>query len=247
MSEPSISLPPKPRKRMTPVLLVTGGIAFFAVAFTLGGLTWRWLHRSNVNAVSQEEIRNHPAGETVEADDAELFNGADLEGWDFDPDIWSVRNGVIYGQQKRNGYGSSLFWHDADVADFELYFRFRLVRGNSGIYYRARQLANYDVGGYEFEIYTNKTGNLADNGTDREKRRLHRAESSAPPLDSEWHEGVIIANGPRLVHWLDGKALCVVEDTDPAAPRTGSIALAMSSGTIVEFKNIRLKRMRQAR
>jgi hypothetical protein len=157
-----------------------------------------------------------------------------------------VRDGVIYGYQKRGGYGSGLFWSDKNIADFELRFRFRLTRGNSGIYYRAAQLENFDVGGYEFEIYTNKTGNLADNGTDRVKRRLHVAQDAAP-IDSEWHEGVIIAAGPRLIHRMDGKIICGVEDTGPVAPRTGAIALAITSSTIVEFKDLRLNRTPMAR
>lgn len=246
MKEPPTIIPPRPKARAARLVVGLGVVAVFVLALTFGSLAWRWLHRSNGVTVSSVDSRT-PLSETVDAGEADLFNGTDLEGWDFDPAIWSVRNGVIYGQQKRAGYGSSLFWHDANVADFELHFRFRLVRGNSGIYYRATQLANFDVGGYEFEIYTNKTGNLADNGTDREKRRLHRAESSVPPLDSEWHEGVIIANGPRLVHWLDGKALCAVEDNYSGALRSGAIALAMSSGTIVEFRDIRLKRLLQTR
>jgi hypothetical protein len=247
MNEPPMILPPKPKTRLTLLLLGIGVIALFVFSLTLGGLAWWWLHRSNVVTVSPDGNWSHPAGETVGAGVTELFNGTDLEGWDFDPAVWSVRNGVIYGEQKRSGNARCLFWHDADLADFELRFRFRLVRGNSGICYRATRLANFDAGGYEFEIYTNKTGNLADVGTDRERRRLHRAESTAPPLDSEWHEGVIIANGPRLVHRLDGNVLCDVKDNDPAALRTGAIALNMSSGTIVEFKDLRSIRMRQTR
>jgi hypothetical protein len=178
-----------------------GIVAFVGLSLSLGGLTW-WLvtqarsARSSPAAEMQEQVTADfstrdgatIAGEKAVASVIELFNGHDLEGWDFDPDVWSVRNGVIYGHQKRGGYGSSLFWRDANLDDFELRFRFRLVRGNSGIYYRANRLANFDVGGYEFEVYTNRTGNLADNGTDRVKRRLHRAEA-AESIDAEWHEG----------------------------------------------------------
>ena len=60
-------------------------------------------------------------------------------------------------------------------------------------------------------------------------------------------ESEVSANGPRLVHRLDGNVLCDVKDNDPAALRTGAIALNMSSGTIVEFKDLRLIRMRQTR
>jgi hypothetical protein len=239
--------PPKPKTRSPLLLLGIGVIAFLVFSLTLGGFAWWWLHRSNVVTVSPDGNRSHPAGETVGAGATELFNGTDLGGWDFDPAAWSVRNGVIYGEQTRSGYASCLFWHDAGLGDFELRFRFRLVRGNSGIYYRATQLANFDVGGYEFDIYANKTGNLADIGSDRVRRQLYRAESTAPPLDSEWHEGVIIANGPHLVHRLDGNVLCDVTDDNPAALRAGTLALVMWGATTVEFKDLRLIRMSQPR
>jgi hypothetical protein len=236
MSESSITPPGAPKGRLPVFLIALGVVALMILSLSVGGLTW-WLLSRRPPGVVPAPGR----GAMSVASDAgftEIFNGRDLDGWDFDPAVWSVRDGVIYGRQIKGG---NLFWRSAEVEDFELRFRFRLVRGNSGIYYRARQLANFDVGGYEFEIYANKTGNLADNGSDRVKRRLHAVEA-ADSIDSEWHEGVIIATGPRLVHWLDGKVYCDVEDTDAAAPRKGFIALGAAGGTTVEFKDLRLKR-----
>ena len=227
-------------------LLAIGLVGFMVFALSFGGLVfWLLLRRDGPKTgVAKADSRmQDQAALPSAAPVIEMFNGRDLEGWDFDPSIWSVRNGVISGDQRRSGYGSSLFWRDT-VSDFELRFYFRLLRGNSGIYYRAKRLANFDVGGYEFEIFTNKTGNLADNGTDRTKRRLYRADDAEAPIDSEWHEGVIIATGARLVHILDGKTLCDVEDADPAAPRTGTIAFANSASGTVEFKDLRLKRLK---
>jgi 3-keto-disaccharide hydrolase len=130
------------------------------------------------------------------------------------------------------------------VDNFELHFQFRLVRGNSGVYYRAQQLDKLDAGGYEFEIYTNRIGNLADNGPDREKRRLFYQDfDKAPKTDAEWHEGTVIANGGRLIHRLDGQELCQVEDTNGRAPRSGLLAFHLGSATVVEFRDIRLKRI----
>lgn len=228
--------------RSSAILLVIG---FLVLA--IGGLVLWMLDRNDSVPVVKVETPAESAQSSPGATDmtvTNLFNGVDLEEWDFDPAIWSVRNGVIHGKQTRGGYGSSLFWHEADLGDFELRFSFRLIRGNSGVYYRATMLDNFDVGGYEFEIYTNRVGNLSDNGTDRQKRRLYRTETDDPPIDSQWHEGVILATGRRLVHTLDGQVVCDVEDPYPAAPRTGAIALANGERTTVEFKDIRLKRVK---
>ena len=243
MSESPKPAPP-PKARLQLWLLAIGVVALMVFALSLGGLTYWLLTRRSAGPLPEHPDAGPVAVvQSAPADFTEMFNGRDLEGWDFDPEVWTIRDGVISGRQKRTGSGRALFWRDSDVADFELRFRFRLKWGNSGVAYRSTRLANFDVGGYEFEIYTNKSGNLANVGSDRERRRLHRAADSAEPIDSEWHEGVIIANGARLINMLDGKTLCDVEDTDPAAPRTGVIAFGMSTGTAIEFKDLRLKRM----
>ena len=63
-------------------------------------------------------------------------------------------------------------------------------------------------------------------------------------IDAEWHEAVITAIGTRLVHQIDGKVFCDVEDNDPAAPRKGHIVFGNAGGTTVDFKDIQLKRLK---
>ena len=55
---------------------------------------------------------------------------------------------------------------------------------------------------------------------------------------------VIIAHGARLVHVLDGKTLCELEETNLAALRIGVIAFGVGTGTVAEFKDIRLKQLK---
>ena len=229
--------PSSPGPRFPVWLLAIGCLALVILALSFGGFVY-WILRRPIPAPIAA-----PSAAPVSGAALEMFNGRDLEGWDFDPSVWSVHDGVIHGSQQARGAGSALIWPDSDVADFELSFRFRLIRGNSGVAYRATRLPNFDVGGYEFEIYTNKTGNLANVGVDRQRYRLHRADDAAAPTDSEWHEAVIIAQGTHLVHVLDGRTLCDVQDPNPAAPRAGVIAFGMSTGAAAEFKDIRLQRL----
>ena len=232
------------------LLLVTTSITLLAVI-------WIWRHDRprlpNVNAAATSATNMAPspgpasADELAEAGFVEIFNGHDLDGWDFDPAAWSVRDGVIHGSRTKRG---ALFWRGSEVDDFELRFRFRLWDGNSGVHYRARQLTNYavggyEVGGYEFEIFNRRTGELSDNGRDRPWRSLFR-QDTPEPIDKEWHEGVIIATGTRLIHRLDGQIYCDMEDTDPVAPRQGLIAFG-NAVTTVDFKDIRIKRTSRPR
>jgi tetratricopeptide (TPR) repeat protein len=190
---------------------------------------------SNMNH-SSESWSGDPATPIVD-----LFNGGDLDGWDGDPSVWDVRNEMIHGSKNKAGV---LVWRGGEVNDFELHFRFRLVRGNSSVYYRARLLPDYSVGGYEFEIYTNRVGELSNNGTDRIRRNLFR-QDTLQGIDAEWHEGVIIAVGAHLIHQIDGEIFCDVQDNGSATPRKGHIAFSNLEGTTVDFKDIRLKRLRR--
>lgn len=92
-----------------------------------------------------------------------LFNGRDLAGWDGDPRLWSVRDGVIHGETTAENVANGntfLIWQGAwDVADFELRLSFRCnATNNSGVQYRSRRIADdsarnaWVVRGYQHEI-----------------------------------------------------------------------------------------------
>lgn len=91
-----------------------------------------------------------------------LFNGKDLTGWDGDPRLWSVKDGVIHGEttdeNKTNG-NTFLIWKEGTTKDFELRLSFRCnATNNSGIQYRSKHITDgkvsnqWVVGGYQHEL-----------------------------------------------------------------------------------------------
>lgn len=92
-----------------------------------------------------------------------IFNGKDLDGWDGDTSLWSVKDGVIHGQttpdNKANG-NTFLIWQGGKTKDFELRLSFRCnSTNNSGIQYRSKHIVEGDklrnkwvVRGYQHEI-----------------------------------------------------------------------------------------------
>jgi len=91
-----------------------------------------------------------------------IFTGEDLEGWDGDSRLWSVRDGVIHGEttaeNKANG-NTFLIWQGGTIADFDLRLSFRCTAtNNSGIQYRSRHITQgnprnpWVVRGYQHEI-----------------------------------------------------------------------------------------------
>lgn len=91
-----------------------------------------------------------------------LFNGEDLSGWDGDPRLWSVKDGVIYGETtKENSANGNTFliWQGGNLSDFELRLSFQCnAANNSGIQYRSTHVTgdkvrnDWVVKGYQHEI-----------------------------------------------------------------------------------------------
>ncbi|MCE9630141.1 MAG: DUF1080 domain-containing protein [Planctomycetia bacterium] len=92
-----------------------------------------------------------------------LFNGRDLAGWDGDPRMWSVRDGVIHGETTAEAKAEGntfLICKDVELGDFELKLLFRCSStNNSGIQYRSKHIAAADnrrnawvVRGYQHEL-----------------------------------------------------------------------------------------------
>jgi len=105
-----------------------------------------------------DDAKNAPA---EPKDMTPIFNGKDLSGWDGDPRLWSVKDGVIHGEttsENRANGNTFLIWKDGKTKDFELRLSFRVSdANNSGIQYRSQPLTGrkgnkWVVKGYQHEI-----------------------------------------------------------------------------------------------
>jgi hypothetical protein len=96
-----------------------------------------------------------------------LFDGKSLSGWDGDPDLWRVEDGVIVGQttndKKPKGGANTFLIYTGnaaggpEVGDFELRIMWKLEGGNSGVQYRSKKVADakdnhWVVGGYQADM-----------------------------------------------------------------------------------------------
>jgi hypothetical protein len=111
-----------------------------------------------------------------------IFDGTSLVGWDGDPRLWSVRDGVIHGETTAENVADGntfLIWQGGELADFELRLSFRCTAdNNSGIQYRSRHVTDdsarndWVVRGYQHEIrneetFPNVPGFIYDEGGSR--------------------------------------------------------------------------------
>jgi hypothetical protein len=111
----------------------------------------------------------------------QLFNGKDLTGWDGDPRLWSVKDGVIHGETTPENAAKGntfLICQEGKLKDFELRLSFRCnANNNSGIQYRSKHITekvgnNWVVRGYQHELrnelkYPNISGFIYDEGGKR--------------------------------------------------------------------------------
>jgi len=91
-----------------------------------------------------------------------IFNGKDLDGWDGDPKLWSVKDGVIHGETTAEipaAGNTFLIWKKGTTKDFDLRLTFRCnATNNSGIQYRSKHITDdkvknkWVVRGYQHEL-----------------------------------------------------------------------------------------------
>ncbi|MCC6127182.1 MAG: DUF1080 domain-containing protein [Pirellulales bacterium] len=200
-----------------------------------------------------------------------LFDGKTLEGWDGDPKLWRVDDGVITGETTKEnplGYNSFLIWRGGKPADFELKAEFRLPNkgfGNSGIQFRSwEEKEKWRVSGYQADIeaenkYTgicygeNFRGILAERGQKTVVGKNHKpivvekfadaAELAKTIKKQKWNEYHLIVKGNHIIEKINGRTMCEVTDEDDRARRDGIIALQLHVGEPmkVQFRNVRLK------
>jgi hypothetical protein len=109
--------------------------------------------------LAADAVRNAPAepsGMQV------LFNGRDLSGWDGNPQLWSVKDGMLRGEttaENPTTGNTFIIWKGGTVKDFDLRLSFRMnASNNSGIQYRSRHITEsgarnqWVVRGYQHEL-----------------------------------------------------------------------------------------------
>lgn len=172
-----------------------------------------------------------------------LFNGKDLSGWRAnDQSKFKVEKGILIGFQN-DGKGADLRT-EKSYSDFELRFTYKMKwPGNSGIWFR--NLYQFDLlemkpltlsGAFYYPkcpstfVWTNKDESI-------EKK-------------NEWNEGLIYANGNRIIFWLNGQMLGD-ETLDPQVHRiskSGTIGVQVHGGDAfkgmqVAFQKIDIRKL----
>ena len=147
-----------------------------------------------------------------------IFNGKDLTGWDGDPRLWSVKDGVIHGEttEANPAKGNTfLIWKDGQTKDFDLRLSFRCnATNNSGIQYRSKHITegktgnNWVVRGYQHELrnetkFPNVSGFIYDEGGSRGRICLAGEKATWEPAGKKVTGSLLTAEEYAKLFQLD--------------------------------------------
>jgi hypothetical protein len=195
-----------------------------------------------------------------------LFNGKDLTGWEGDPRLWKVEDGIVTGTCTADAFENNTFliWRGGTVKDFILHASVR-IKGdnNSGIQYRSRPLpekGQWAITGYQCDIHpaiehTGMTyeekgrGIFGLNGKnvmlDQQGERWLLSEHDPVPVDlSQWTRFTIIARGNHLIHKVNGQITSeLIDHHEEGRALEGLLAIQLHRGNPhrVQIKDLRIK------
>lgn len=197
-----------------------------------------------------------------------LFNGRNLQGWDGDPQYWSVEDGAITGKTdgslKMNRF---LSWKGSTIRNFDLRVKVKVSPGgNSGIQYRGRsapELGLDIVTGYQCDVVAARPDYNGMLYEERGRRILsHTGEKvvvdpggcpwvvGAMPVKEfaadEWHDYRVLVRGNHHQHWIDGHPTADLVDLDEKGRSLdGVLAVQVHVGPAmkIQFKDFKIKHL----
>jgi hypothetical protein len=179
----------------------------------------------------------------------ELFNGKDLAGWDGDPAVWRVREGVIVGGSLAGNPRNEFLATTRRYQNFVLRIEYKLVGTegfvNGGVQFhsvRVPQPPN-EMSGYQADIGAGHSGCLYDES--RRKKFLARpTDELIKQLEKpgDWNRYEIRCEGPKIELSLNGQQTVSFTEDDPSVKHEGLVALQIHGNCKAEiaFRNLEI-------
>ena len=184
-----------------------------------------------------------------------IFDGKTLEGWDYDPAIWRVENGMITGGSTTEKIKANYFiCTKRNFANFDLKLKIKCSGDpssgliNSGIQIRSLRVpGGAHMIGYQVDCGAGWFGKIYD--------EFRRNKVIATPVDQAaldtavevfgWNEYRIRADGPRIQAWINGVLAIDYTETDPNIALDGQLGPQVHAGgvTLVQMKDVTIEEL----
>ncbi len=184
-----------------------------------------------------------------------LFDGKTLEGWDYDPEIWRVEDGLITGGSTTEKIKANYFIATKkSYQNFELKLKIKCSGDpetgliNSGIQIRSvRVPGGHHMAGYQVDCGDTWFGKIYD---EFRRRKVIAEQVDAAALDKVvdvfgWNDYRIRAEGPRIRVWINDVLATDFTETNPKVALDGQIAPQVHSGgvALVQVKDITVQEL----
>jgi 3-keto-disaccharide hydrolase len=206
------------------------------------------LSRRHFLQVSTAAIAGSSLALAAEEGFTPLFNGQNLDGWQGDPLLWVVEDGMLAGRSPQIPYNDFLAT-EKSFSNFILRLQVQLVdnKGNSGVQFRSQRIPGaMEMIGYQADMGEGYWGNLYDES----RRKKNLAEVDPKVLKkvlkpTDWNEYEIQAEGPHIVLKINGATTVDYTESDTSLDQNGRIAVQLHAGPAFEvrFKDIRIKEL----
>jgi 3-keto-disaccharide hydrolase len=148
-----------------------------------------------------------------------LFDGKTMDAWkifksdkaprlcepaDAGKNCWEIKDGVL----QKDGNANDIVSKDA-FGDFELEIEWKMGdKGNSGLFYRGTEEYNaiyWSAPEYQLLDNVNAADNKQANHLAGSVYDLYAVPADAAKPAGEWNQTRIVAKGPHVEHWLNGR------------------------------------------
>ncbi|MHC4743023.1 MAG: 3-keto-disaccharide hydrolase [Planctomycetota bacterium] len=172
-----------------------------------------------------------------------IFDGKTFDGWHTLPGgKWEIKDGMIVGTSSSTESRHGLLVTDKKYDDFTVRLKYKAVKGNSGLYFRAEKVAGgVGVHGFQAEIDpANDVGGLYETGGRAWVVKPTREQVATWFKPGKWNEMAVSAHDKWIVVHVNGYKTAELKD-DPGRTE-GHIALQMHGGQDmdVSFKDIEM-------
>jgi hypothetical protein len=182
-----------------------------------------------------------------------LFDGKTLNGWEGKRDFFRVENGaIVAGFLDKKIPNNEFLVSKKEYTDFELSFEAKLVGigNNAGVQFRSQRIAkHHEMIGYQCDIGSWSRGTIWGFLYDESRRNKMLAQAPQKKVNSwvnpkgQWNELRVLAKGPVIQIWLNGKQTVNFTETQKEIPLKGKLGLQIHSGPPLEchYRKIQIK------
>lgn len=214
------------------------------------GILWGWAMLALFGTPSLLIAQDFEDAEPAKND---LFNGRDLNGFQYLEEHWKVVDGAIVGSSHPSGIKFNTFLcTNREFANFDLQFKVRLVKdaGNSGLQIRSKLVDTnrFTVHGPQVDLAPGYWGSLFGEhfGPNRKHVMMKQADAEAVKKvikSNDFNQVRIICVGKHLKVTVNG--MVTVDQKFADMPDKGVIAFQLHQGPAMEviFKDIVFKEL----